>query len=177
MFHHRHSKHYSSTEKVEINPKGKPAILNGHHPTCGQFSTHVINVRGRTYCAGCSGLLTGALTAIGGSIAYSAAAFRFEGEAISIFYLGSVMVLLGLLQYAKPFMTKGSIHFALNTLFVIGTFFLLVSVIEINGGLSIEMYLLAITLYWILIRILLSDREHERICVECEQLSCLHSLR
>jgi len=177
VFHHRHTRPYSSAEKDERNPKGKPAILKGHHPTCRGFSTHVINVGDRTYCAGCSGLLIGALTAIAASIAYSTAVFRFEAEAISMFCFGSVMVLVGLLQYMKPFMMKGSIHFALNMSFVIGAFFLLVGVIEISGDLSIEMYLLAITLYWILIRILMSDREHERICAECEQRSCTYSLQ
>ena len=177
IFHHRQVRPYSSAEKDERDPKGKPAILKGHHLACGGFSTHVINVGDRTYCAGCSGLLIGALTAIAASIAYSTAVFRFETEAIYMFCFGSIMVLVGLVQYVKPFMMKGSIHFALNMSFVIGAFFLLVGVIEISGDLSIEMYLLAITLYWILIRVLMSDREHERICAECEQRSCTHSLQ
>jgi hypothetical protein len=132
-----------------------------------------VQIRGKTYCAGCIGLLTGASLAIAGSLTYSLQIISVVEEATPLFWAGSFSVLLGLLQYARPLMMNGWVHYLLNTIFVSGTFLLLVGVIEINGTLFVETYFLFILLYWILTRVALSNVEHQRICQQCESTSCM----
>jgi len=119
------------------------------------------------------GLFTGALLAIAGSLMYSLQIITVMGEATFLFWAGSFSVLLGLLQYARPLMMNGWVHYLLNTLFVSGTFLLLLGVIEINGTLIVETYFLLILLYWILARIILSNLEHQKICLPCNSYSCV----
>ena len=156
-----------------IESDRKPIFWSGHHPTCGCYVAHVVQIRSKTYCAGCIGLLTGALLAIAGSLTYSLQIISVAEEATPLFWAGSFLVLLGLLQYARPLMTNGWVHYLLNTIFVSGTFLLLVGVIEINGTLFVEAYFLLILLFWILTRVTLSNVEHQRICRRCESTSCV----
>lgn len=150
---------------------------SGHHPSCGSYTAHVVQIRGRTYCAGCIGLFTGASLAIAGSLTYSLQIINLAEEATPLFWTGSFLVLLGLVQYARPLMMKGWIHYLLNTIFVSGTLFLLVGVIELNGSLFVETYFLVVLLFWILARVALSNFEHQRICRQCESTSCLCPMR
>jgi len=173
-FHHRQTGDYRLLEGTGTNLDQWAIMLKGHHPTCGSFTNHMLQVRGKTYCAGCLGLLTGALIAIAVGLTYSLDIVRFESETTFVFWFGFAAVFVGLIQYAKPLMMKGSVHFFLNVVFVVGAFFLLIGVIEINGSLAVEMYLLVMTLYWIFTRIILSEREHERICTICEVSSCAY---
>ncbi len=174
IFHHRETGDYRLLEGTGTNHDQWTVMFKGHHPTCGSFTNHVLQIRGKTYCAGCLGLLTGALIAIAVGLIYSLHIVRFGSETTFVFWFGFATVLVGLIQYAKPLMMKGSVHFFLNVVFVIGAFFLLVGVIEINGSLVVEMYLLVMTLYWIFTRIILSEREHERTCTICEASSCAY---
>jgi len=153
-------------------PFQKRILWSGHHPTCGRYATHVVEIRGKTYCAGCIGLLTGASLAIAGSLAYSLQTINLAEEATPLFWAGSFLVLSGLLQYARPLMMNGWVHYLLNTVFVSGTFLLLIGVIEINGTLFVETYFLFILMFWILVRVALSNAEHDRICGQCESTSC-----
>ena len=176
-FHDRYAADRGSSDGDGSSRDAVAITLKGHHMTCGSFATHVLQVRGRTYCAGCSGLLTGALVAIATSLLYASNVILFYGQAGFALWFGFTMVLMGLLQYAKPLMTRGLVHFFLNVVFVVGAFFLLVGVIEMNGGFVVETYFLVVTLFWILTRMVLSNREHERICIQCGQTSCVYHRR
>jgi hypothetical protein len=178
IFHQTQANHRRLPQSDSADePRQKPILRSGHHPTCGSYTGHVVQIRGRTYCAGCIGLLTGALLAIAGSLTYSLQTVNLAEEATPLFWAGSFMVLLGLLQYSRPLMLNGQVHYLLNTVFVSGTFFLLVGVIEINGSLFVEAYFLVILLFWILARVALSNFEHQRICRRCESASCLCRVR
>lgn len=155
-----------------IQDDQRAIVYEGHHPPCGRFSAHVLKIGNKVYCAGCSGLLTGALIAILGSLAYEDNAFAVHGGAIFVFWLGFSAVLLGLLQYAKPLMSVGWFHFILNVVFVAGALFMLIGVIETNGTVVVEMYFLVTTMYWILARIVLSNLEHQKICAMCTSSLC-----
>ena len=155
-----------------IQDDQKAIVYEGHHPSCGKFIPHVLKIRNKAYCAGCSGLLTGALIAIFGSLAYAVNVFAVHAGGIFVFWFGFSAVLLGLLQYAKPLMSVSWVHFILNVLLVVGSFFILIGVIETNGTVLVEMYFLVTTMYWILARIVLSDLEHQRICKMCASSLC-----
>lgn len=169
LFHHARTLNDREPEVVEED--SHPVGSKGHHPTCGSFSEHVLEVRGKTYCAGCLGLFTGASVAIGGSLAYVIGIPAIHSVAFTVFWTGFFGVFVGIIQYAKPFMTNARIHYILNVVLVFGAFLLLVGVIELNGSFAVEAYLLIVILYWILTRIGLSAHEHRRICAVCGRRS------
>lgn len=173
VFHDRQTRHRDSSEEDHsARADERSRELRGHHPACGRFAAHVFQVRGEVYCAGCMGLLTGAIVAIAGSFAYSVGIFTVAGEASLAFWTGFVLVIIGLIQYARPLMANGWVHYLSNTIFVIGAFLLLLGVVEIDGGLFSEIYFLIIVLYWILTRIALSNLEHQKTCFLCGSSSC-----
>lgn len=146
--------------------------FEGHHPNCGNFSMHLFQLNDRKYCAGCTGLVIGAIISVLGTLVYFSTG-PFLGEiAMVFFWLGFVGVALGLLQY-NLFNRWGSfVHLSLNVLFVTGAFLLLVGIKEIANNLILEVYFLTLTLYWIFTRILLSEQEHKRICAACGLKFC-----
>jgi hypothetical protein len=161
-------------EAGAIQDDQRAIVYEGHHPSCGNFSTHVLEIGNKVYCAGCSGLLAGAFVAILGSLAYAANASAVHEGAIFLFWFGFSAVLLGLLQYAKPLMSISWFHFILNVVFVAGALFMLIGVIETNGTVLVETYFLVTTMYWILTRIVLSNLEHQKICKMCTSSLCGH---
>lgn len=39
--------------------------IRGHHPDCGNYSAHVFHIGGKYFCAGCTGLVLGAIMTSG----------------------------------------------------------------------------------------------------------------
>lgn len=144
----------------------------GHHPDCGNFSTHTFQFRGKTYCAGCTGLIIGAVVSIFGAIGYLALRPQSEQIGGMLFWLGFLGVSLGLFQHNLPFVRRNYAHLLLGVVFVLGAFLLLVGLMEMGSSLIIEGYFLVLSLYWILTRVILSQEEHRRICDECARSSC-----
>lgn len=150
--------------------------FKGHHPTCGKFSAHVLKVRNKTYCAGCYGLVTGAIFSLIGSFTYFFVGYNVGELKILIFWLGFIGVASSLLQYHIFAMKRGLIHFSVNVIFVIGAFLLLFGVNEINSNFILNLYLLILIVYWISTRIQLSRLAHKEMCSNCD-LFCEVSLK
>jgi len=164
----------SQYEKSSGNVEETTTAFEGHHPTCGSFSSHVIHFRGETYCAGCTGLVTGAIMSLIGSLLYFFSDLTAGEAGALIFWLGFVGVACGLLQYDLT-MNRSIFHAFLNAIFVIGAFLLLVGVNEVNGNVFLNYYLLILIIYWIIARIMMSQLEHEKICSICGLKSCSYS--
>jgi hypothetical protein len=157
-------------EKGDSSAK-KTVAFEGHHPVCGNFSSHVFYFGGEAYCAGCTGLATGAILSLAGSCLYFFAGLGVGETGGSLFWLGFFGATCGLLQY--KFQTNSSyVHFFLNVVFVLGAFLLLVGVDAAKEDLTVNAYFLALVVYWIAARIVLSQTEHRRICRNCEIESC-----
>jgi len=156
-----------SKKPSETTPK-----LEGHHPTCQSFSSHVLKVKGKPYCAGCTGLVLGATVSIAGSLLDIFNLIRIE-HGTAIFWLGTIAVVFGLFQYS---MSSGGavLHTVLNVSFVSGAFLLVVVVIEVSRNPFIEMFALFLSVFLIISRITLSQLEHDRICSHCNLESCSH---
>jgi hypothetical protein len=157
--------------------KDKPAI-RGHHYSCDSFSDHVLRVGGNIYCAGCTGLTTGAIIAILGGLVYFFFGVPFLSE-VAIFWAGFAGVFLGLVQhqfYRLFSIRNGFVRFSLNVVFVVGAFLLLVGANRITGDLSVDLYVICVILLWIFTRIVMSKGEHERICMQCDVETCSHPL-
>lgn len=145
--------------------------LRGHHPTCGKFSSHVLQVGHKTYCAGCVGLIFGATVSLFGCFSYFFTRLSPE-VSMFIFWLGFISVSCGLLQHFFLKWFNGILHFFLNILFVLGAFFLMVGISEMTSNIVIDFYLFALILYFILTRMTLSQLEHSKICTTCSSKTC-----
>jgi hypothetical protein len=154
----------TSQDKREIS-------YRGHHPVCESFASHVIEVGGRIYCAGCAGLIVGATIALVGMVLYVFLQ-NLSAQLVAVsFWAGLVGVTLGLLQY-ELFINKASLHFVLNVVFVVAALLLLVGVNEMNDSLSLSTYFLLVILFLINVRSTLSRLEHEKKCAICKAEDC-----
>ena len=136
----------------------------GHHPTCGAFSTHVIRLRERIYCSGCIGLVLGALI----GFIYTMFSIFSDNQVTAefTFTIGVVLIVLGVLQHLLD-NDRPIIHSTLNMLLVLGVALARSAAHVLNGGLVVDVYALAFTLYIILARIELSQNDHKLICEAC----------
>ena len=158
------------SQERETHKQGPP--LQGHHHSCDQFSDHVLNIGTKVYCAGCTGLTTGAVIAIYGAMLYFFGGIPLVNEFL-VFWVGFVGILQHQLYRALA-IRNGFIRFTLNVVFVLGAFFLLVGANQIAGSLAVDIYILCVILLWIFNRIMKSSSEHERTCTYCDIESCGH---
>jgi protein-S-isoprenylcysteine O-methyltransferase Ste14 len=146
----------------------------GHHPDCPEFRGHILMVYGRAFCAGCTGLAIGAILAMIGGFLSFFGGFSVGNPSI-VFYTGALLVALGVIQH---FIDMGSsiLHLVLNVVFVFGAFMLMASIMELNTSFQVEVYLLASILFWVGMRIRVSQEEHVRVCSHCSE-SCSMGFR
>ena len=139
----------------------------GHHPDCPEFRGHVLIVYEGAFCAGCTGLAIGAILAIIGGFLSFFGGFSVWNPSI-VFYIGALLVALGVVQH---FIDMGSpmFHLVLNIVFVFGAFMLMASIMELNTSFQVEVYLLASILFWVGMRIRVSQEEHVRVCSHCSE--------
>ncbi|MFB0523336.1 MAG: restriction endonuclease [Candidatus Bathyarchaeia archaeon] len=173
MLHFRRDQSDASYKTNQAGTRKTTIRFEGHHPTCGNFSAHVLQLGSKTYCAGCTGLVAGAIISVLGSFMYFFAGLQVGGAGILVFSLGFLGVACGLLQYNLLNANRGAVHLSLNVTFVVGAFLLLVGVNEMTSNFILELYLLSLTVYWIITRVMLSNREHEKICATCGLKSCI----
>jgi hypothetical protein len=172
-----HIAHFEAAERSSFyavkrsNGEENSTAYKGHHPTCGNFSSHVLSFGDKTFCSGCTGLVLGAIFSLAGSFLYFFVGFQIGQVGVPLFWLGFFGVLCGLLQYELP-TSNSFMHFTLNVTFVLGAFFLLVGVDNINRSLTLNLYLLALIVYWITTRIMLSRVEHRNKCSNCSLKPC-----
>ncbi|NIM45700.1 MAG: hypothetical protein GTO54_08780 [Nitrososphaeria archaeon] len=152
-----------------------PAI-EGHHPRCENFSTHVFQIGGRTFCTGCTGLLLGGLAVLSGTILYFFGDLYVE-HIILVVLVGVSGVALGLLQFSLFNTQRISIRLFLNAYFVVGIFLLLVGIDEIAQSLIADLLFAALSIFWLLTRISLSKWNHERICYSCNIDMCKYQIK
>lgn len=153
---------------ANINPEDDGyQSLRSHHPDCDNFKPHTYTLMGKKYCAGCTGLFTGALIAVIGTGIYSFYIVSFGTGGELIFFVGFVSVLVALLQnfFWKINLNIGKFFF--NLMLVLGSFLLLVSINEMNEGLFVHLYFLVLVTIFIMARISSSEKNHTIICDEC----------
>lgn len=143
----------------------------GHHPSCKYFSSHVLRINERFYCAGCTGLAIGAIFSIVGSFLFLLIDFPTGNMSTFTFWVGFLMSITGLFQYNLR-VNNNLLHLMLNVVYVKGTFLLLVSVNHLNGNFFLDLYLLTLIIYLIITRISMSGVEHKKICGKCSLTTC-----
>ena len=137
-------------------------IVHGHHPMCDGFQGHEFAVNGKTFCAGCAGLLLGAFIAV--IIATHRFVFRFTYPTIAAF-AGVGFVVLGLLYLPLLRTSIPVIRSVFNATFVAG--FALVPVGADGLGLEFDLIVVGLCVFWMFTRIQLSSWDHRRVCRTC----------
>ena len=137
--------------------------VSGHHPNCSYYRGHSVKVLDFIRCAGCTGLVFGAiLSLLGLGVGVSPLWFGAEFS----FWCGVLFVSLGLAQHFID-LGSGWIHLLLNTIFVIGAWIIFESIQVLNLTTSVQAYFLTSTIFWIWARIRSSQWNHVYICREC----------
>jgi len=162
-------------QKMDYNSKSENKCqeikFKGHHPICKNYRTHTFNFKGKTYCAGCSGMVTGATISIVSTIIYVFYGSIKDYNSI-IFITGIILSLTALYLPLIINFKKNIYKFLINVFFVLGALFSLIGINSINSSLSIQLYFIVLILIWIVTRILISRETHQKICDECLLESC-----
>jgi len=157
------------------------STLRGHHPQCGRFSVHVFRLGSRMFCATCSGLFLGALFVLVGVVLYFFGNLQMEQNALLAVLVGAFGVILGLLQSLLSILQNSIIRLFSSAFFVVGTFLILIGNEELAHNTSVDLFLIVLSVLWLMTRISLSQWDHERICSKCILDSCsfveLHTKR
>jgi len=142
-----------------------PHVTLKHHPKCQGFSGHELRLGGRSFCAGCTGLLTGALISISLTAAYSAGVDPAQ-EAWILTELGVAAALLGL---SMPLSNSRSslLRLVIGASFVIGMTFILIGLDSQLRSVEVDSFIILMALFWVFTRISLSKFVHNRICANC----------
>ena len=163
MFHSAKREHNISANEKAVDSHESAPNLRGHHPDCGSFSAHVVQIGNKTFCAACTGLLLGALMTLAGTTLYFVGYWHIEQNAFLAVFVGTLGVGLGLFQFEF----RSSVRLVMNASFVLGTFLAMVGIDEIIQSLFADLFLVVLTVFWLLTRILLSQWDHWRICYTC----------
>ena len=145
------------------------SIMGGHHPDCEKFSAHVFRTNNRRLCAACTGLLLGGLFSLVGAWLYFFNGWGFGGSSLHVVFFGIVGVSLGLLQFK---VRRSIVRMIVNSLFVFGALLLLVGIDELAQSVLADLFVIALTLFWLFTRISLSQWNNWRICYTCDVDSC-----
>ena len=123
--------------------------FRAHHPSCENFSSHILRIGRLELCATCSGLAVGAAVVLIGTVLYFFGAFSAGVPSILVL-IGAVGVILGLLQSALPRFSKGFTRFFASIFFVVGAFLMLTGVDEALGSTSIDLFIVTLSVLWIM---------------------------
>jgi len=148
------------------------STLRGHHPLCGHFSAHVFRLGSRIFCATCSGLFLGALIALVGVTLLFFGNWQMGQNVFLMVLVGAVGVALGLLQSPLPILQNSIIRLFSSIFFVVGTFLILIGIEELAHNTSVDLFMVVLSVFWLMTRISLSQWDHERICSKCTSGSC-----
>ena len=155
-------------DSAKVVSHGTSIVLQGHHPTCGNYDAHIFRIKGKIFCAACVGLLLGGLLALAGAAVYFFADWRVAEHSSLMVLLGIVGVSFGLFQ----FKFRSLIRLFVNTLFVLGTLLILIGIDELVHSLIFDLFVVSLIIFWLFTRISLSQWDHERICSDCESENC-----
>lgn len=147
---------------------GTSSTVKGHHPDCESFSAHGFRVGNRTFCTACTGLLLGGLSALAGTVLYFFSNWHVEQGSSLLVWVGILGVGFGLFQ----FKFGGIVRLFLNAFFAFGAFLILIGVDEMVRSVTVDLFLIALTLFWLFTRISLSQWDHEKICYACGVVTC-----
>ena len=144
--------------------KGSESLVKGHHPNCGKYEGNRIKIHGFVLCSACAGLFVGAIFALVGTAVWFFFKVPLLVADLRFLLFGGGVMLLGLGQ----FVFRGYLKLAVNALFVVGSFVTLVTADLVGKSFAIDLYAIGLIVFMLLMRILISEWNNRRVCVECE---------
>ncbi len=137
------------------------SLLHGHHPLGPEAVTHELRIKDKSYCASCSGLLSGALLSLAFVAVFALSAWPGWTDRCLVYVLygvGVAGVLMGMVQ-ALVLKPGARIRFVLATVFVVGTSLMLVATDLLTADLTADLFVVLLAVFWLLSRISLSHRD------------------
>jgi hypothetical protein len=153
----------AALESKSRTGEGSDLIFEGHHPNCKKFDRNRIKIHGFVFCSACAGLLMGAILALIGTMLYFFCGTPFPPADLRILLVGTAAMLLGLGQ----FVFRSYVKLIVNSVFVVGSLLMLISADSIGGSLLIDLYVLGLIVFLLLTRIMLSEWNNRKTCLEC----------
>jgi hypothetical protein len=132
-------------------------LFHGHHPLGDEASaTHELRLGGKSFCASCFGLLTGAIISL-----IAMAVFLFsnwaDGYLVHLLYFSGVGGIV--LGFVPAILAIGArARFVLGTVFVTGTCLMLIAMDVATANLTADLFVVLLALFWLICRISLSHR-------------------
>jgi len=135
-------------------------VVHGHHPSGSESTKHELLFRGRSFCATCYGLLTGAvasLTVVTAFVVSGWSGWTSIYPAYLLYYVGVAAVVIGLLQTLLP-EAGAKARFVLAFVFVVGTSLMLLATELLSRNLVADLFVILLAVFLLLSRISLSHR-------------------
>ena len=149
------------------------AALRGHHVACKHYSTHVLQIGNRVFCATCSGLLVGAVIVLIGIGLFFFGNLQICEKPLVPVIVGAGGVAAGLLYPVVPPRFQNSYtRFFAGVLLAVGSFLILAGIEEAAKNLAVDFFFVALSVLWLASKMSLSQWEHRRICARCSLSSC-----
>lgn len=164
----KNKKFNKKSETDELFMHSNSLAMNGHHPVCEKYKSHIFGIKNRTFCAACMGLFVGGLVTTVGSIIYFFTEWIVIENSILFVILGILGIGFGFFQQ----WFKSIVRLSLNFVFVLGSFFILMGIDKIIHSLIIDLFVISLILFWLSTRVSLSHWDHERICSSCQVVDC-----
>jgi hypothetical protein len=135
-------------------------VVHGHHPPGSRLTNRELLVRGRSFCATCYGLLTGAIVSTTIMTAFAVTgrpSWIGTYSAYLLYYVGVAALITGLLQ---PLMigVGAEARFVLAFVFVAGTSLMLLATELLTANLVADLFVVSLAVFWLLSRISLSHQ-------------------
>lgn len=143
--------------------------FQGHHPDCNMFKNHIIFIKNKPRCAGCLGLIIGALTSILLIILYLTIPLKLS---INIYYILLIIgIIILIFIYIEILLLKRNkvVHILLNSLLILSFLTITISVLEITKNSIYTILTILLSYLWLDTRIYLSNQKHQSICQSCIQ--------
>jgi uncharacterized membrane protein len=135
-------------------------VVHGHHTSGSESTKHELFFRGRSFCATCYGLLTGAivsLTIVTAFVVSGWSGWSSIYPGYLVYCTGVVAVVTGLLQTLVP-EAGAKARFVLAFVFVAGTSLMLLATELLSRNLVADFFVILLAVFWLLSRISLSHR-------------------
>jgi len=132
-------------------------LLHGHHSLGDESSTtHELQFRGKSFCASCFGLLTGAIMSLTVIVVFLFSDWADGYLAHFLYFLGLGGVALGLVPTLLR--VGARTRFVLGMIFVTGTCVMLIAMDAATASLTADLLVVLLVLFWLISRISLSHR-------------------
>ena len=151
-------------------------MVNGHHPSCEHYSSHVLHIDDRKFCSGCTGMIIGAIIALILDFLYFFIGYEIGNISSLLVGVGAFSVGCSFIFFFSIDLRSGAARLILNAYFVFATALLLIGIDGKAGSLILNLYLLLLIVYWIITRMIISQQNHKQICSRCKLKPCVLSL-